>query len=42
MFVICWSPGKVQVSVHWLMVAEPVLFSATCAWKPPAQVLTSE
>jgi hypothetical protein len=40
--LICWSPGKVQVSVHGLIVPLPVLVSTTCPWKPPLHEFTSE
>ena len=40
--VISWSPGKVQVSFHPLMLLVPVLVTVTCAWKPVLQELTTE
>lgn len=40
--VICWSPGKVQVSVQPLIGAVPVLVTTTCAWKPLLHELTTE
>ncbi len=38
---IFWSPGKVQVSVHGLIEAAPVLVIVTEAWNPPGHELAS-
>jgi hypothetical protein len=42
MLEICWSPGKVQVSVQPLTGAVPALVSPTWPWNPPDQLFVRE